>query len=102
MGVFNALIAVRADRTHIEYNLALELERLLQPWIKRRFDWYSIGITYPDMGFASYFDEINGWEDCWRDEDEPDITQAEWYEQLAKWVADLPKTHVLVPIRCHD
>lgn len=99
MGVFNALVAVRGDRTHIECNLALELERLLQPWMVGRFDWYAIGVEY--VGFSAYLDEKTGWEDCWRDEDEPQITQAEWHEQLDKWIAALPAGYVLIPIRCH-
>jgi hypothetical protein len=99
MGVFNALVAVEAEKTHIDYNLALELERLLGGWMEGRFDWYAIGVHY--VGFSAYLDEQNGWVDCWRDDDKPQISVAEWEEEISKWIAGMSPRYAIIPIRCH-
>lgn len=102
MGVFNALVAVQGDQGHIENNLALELERLLRPWMPGRFDWYAIGTH--ELAFSAYFDEREGWVCPWDGDDDSDEgwSSALWQEQLGKWIADLDKGCVLIPIRCHD
>jgi hypothetical protein len=111
MGVFNALVAVQGDRTHIEYNLALELERLVQPWMPGRFDWYAIGTEA--LAFSAYLDPHEGWVCAWdTDTDDDDSafifgnhdgwSSSMWREQLDKWITDLDKGFVLIPIRCHD
>ena len=111
MGIFNALIAVKGEATHIECNLALELERLLRPWMLGRFDWYAIGTD--SLGFAAYFDPHEGWVCEWDTEtddlDSPFVfgnregySSTRWQQHLHNWIAGLGKGFVLIPIRCHD
>lgn len=87
MGTFNALVAVKSDATHIEANLAIELERLLTPWKEGRFDWYAIGVT--DWHFAAYLHPQSGWLD---DEEHSPVDPATMH---------IPSGYSVVPIRCH-
>lgn len=87
MSVFNALVAVRADKTFIDGNLAIELERLLTPWKAGRLDWYAIGVT--DWRFAAYLHPTEGW----LDDDE--------HSPLDPATMHIPSGYSVVPIRCH-
>ena len=111
MGMFNALVAVEGEKTHIDYNLALELESLLRPWMEGRFDWYAIGTD--NLGFSAYCDPREGWVCAWdtyTDDDDSAFvfgnhqgySSTQWQEHLNKWIGDLAKGYVLIPIRCHD
>lgn len=87
VGVFNALVAVPSDATHITANLAIELERLLAPWREGRFDWYAIGVT--DWHFAAYLHPQSGWMD------------SESCSPLDPETMHIPSGYSVVPIRCH-
>jgi hypothetical protein len=102
MGTFNALIAVRGEHTHIECNLALELDRLLQPWMADRFDWYAIGVD--SLEFSAYYDDLNGFRNPWMDldADKEGWSSEEWQRELNDWIATPRTGYVLIPIRCHD
>lgn len=88
MGIFNALIAVDSEKTFIEANLALELERLLRPWMEGRFTWYAIGVNY--WHFAAYLHPQEGWMD---NED---------FSPLDPETMHIPSGYAVIPIRCHD
>jgi hypothetical protein len=102
MGYFNALIAVKGEHTHIDCNLALELERLLRPWMEGRFDWYAIGVD--SLDFSAYYDDKNGFRNPWMDlgDDEEGWSSEEWQREFNEWLATPRPTCVLIPIRCHD
>lgn len=86
MGVFNALVAVKSEATFIEANLAIELERIVEPWMEGRFDWYAVGVT--DWHFAAYLHPTSGWLD-------------EEFSPVDPATMHIPSGYVVVPIRCH-
>lgn len=83
MGHFNALVAVKAERTFIESNLVLELQKLLRPYMPYEFDWYAIGCS--EMRFAAFLHPVDGWTD----------------EFDSDFEISCPMGYMLIPIRCH-